>query len=207
MVILLKYFRTVICLLVLCIFLPACSATPTSKEPKGDVVLHPVKLNEFEENILGFTTDWSFVFDLQRNKDIGEIAITVELYKKGQSTGPVLEGGVLGDKKGEKPLRIAMARQTFDEGRQKWLLGYLYDGGRGELGGIEDIPKRDNTIAHASTTAELPLAINKGEKKTIAAFVSTKVNGIATRDLEDVLKDPKATAKFDQVYLVQVELK
>jgi len=202
-----RYFRTGLCLLILCVFLTACSPTPASKEPKGDVVLRPVKLNEFEENILGFTTDWSFVFDLQRNKDIGEIAITVELYKRGQSTGPILEGGILDDKKSEKPLRIAMARQTIEEGRQKWLLGYFNDGVRSELSGIEDIPKGDNTIAGASTQTELPLAINKGEKKTIAAFVSTKDNGIATRDLEDLLKNPKTTSKFDRVYLVQAELK
>ena len=202
-----KKIRLVVYILLLAAIVAGCSSKPT--EGNNAVVLKEVHLKDFEESLLTKLADDSFVFDIEDNsKGKANLSISIELYKDGKLAYPLLESRMKMTEKG-KINRLMIAKQTFGDGhiKQKWIIANITDDSVSSSDGLEDRVNGPTPFSHAATYADLPLEIKKGEKKTIAAMVSTSQNGIATRDLEAVLNNPKATSKFTRAYLVRIEAK
>ncbi|WLV24527.1 hypothetical protein QR721_12920 [Aciduricibacillus chroicocephali] len=203
-----KKIRLVVYILLLTAMLASCSSEPEKDE--GDVVLTDAQLKGFDNKILSTLANDGFVFNVKKQSEkLTELPVTIELYKKGKLAGPLLEADIIGSE-GEKKTKFMIAKQLFDDDKdvkQKWIIASFSHEIESSFEGLEDKITGPSPFSMASTYAKLPLKLNKGEKKTIAAFVSTNFNGIAESDLEAVLKNPKATSKYERVYLIRIEAK
>lgn len=202
-----KIFLVVYILLLAAMF-AGCSSKPIKSE--GDVVVKDPKLKGFDKQILSTLTNDSFVFDIETHSEkITELPVSIELYKEGKLVGPILKSSAI-TPEGEKKVRLMIAKQIIDDdkaAKQNWTIASFSGGVNSFFSGLEDKITTPSALSMASTYADLPLELNKGEKKTIAAMVSTSLNGIVTSDLQAVLENPKATSTFDLVYLVRIEAK
>lgn len=203
-----KMMRLVVYILVLGAVLAGCSEKLADTKKKGDIILREVKVSEKDKMITETLSDHSFLFDVERGSKtkLESAPITIELYENGKFKQNMLDTG-LSDTNPKDKIRLLVASQSIDDSKhflQKWVISSMNDGGYIHAEGTDSIGSDDSDQSMSTIYSNLPLTINKGEKKSIAAIVSTKKNGIATGDLEAVLKDPKAASKFDRVYLIRM---